>query len=110
MTLNSHIEELRKKHEALSLAVEEAQRSPGSVGIATGTEIAIIDAQRTFLPEGASGEVVIRVVRGAAANENEVDGITGATRSTTGVSNLVGFWLGDWGFGLFLARLKAGEE
>jgi hypothetical protein len=27
MTLSSHLEELRKKHEALSAAVEEAQRS-----------------------------------------------------------------------------------
>lgn len=29
MSLSSHLEELRRKHEALSLEVEEAQRSPG---------------------------------------------------------------------------------
>ncbi len=30
MTIASHLQELRKKHEALSAMVEEAQRSPGS--------------------------------------------------------------------------------
>ncbi len=30
MTMASHLAELRKKHEALSLMVEEAQRSPGA--------------------------------------------------------------------------------
>lgn len=29
MTLSSHVQELRRKHEALSRRVEEAQRSPG---------------------------------------------------------------------------------
>ena len=30
MTIASHLQELRKKHEALAAMVEEAQRSPGS--------------------------------------------------------------------------------
>jgi hypothetical protein len=30
MTIASHLQELRKKHETLSAMVEEAQRSPGS--------------------------------------------------------------------------------
>ncbi len=30
MSLSSHIEELRKKHQTLSVAVEAAQRSPAS--------------------------------------------------------------------------------
>jgi len=30
MTVASHIAELKRKHETLSLAVEEAQRSPGT--------------------------------------------------------------------------------
>lgn len=30
MTLSSHLEELRKKHQTLSEKVEEAQRSPGT--------------------------------------------------------------------------------
>lgn len=30
MSLTSHLDELRKKHERLSQAVEDAQRSPGA--------------------------------------------------------------------------------
>ncbi|MCG6111985.1 MAG: DUF465 domain-containing protein [Paracoccus sp.] len=30
MTVASHVEELRKKHQNLSVAVERAQRSPGA--------------------------------------------------------------------------------
>jgi Na+-transporting NADH:ubiquinone oxidoreductase subunit NqrC len=47
-------------------------------------------------------------VRGGTG-EFEVDGISGATRSSSGVGNLVRFWLGENGFGPFLARLRQGE-
>ena len=30
MTLSSHLQELKKKHESLSMLVEDAQRSPGA--------------------------------------------------------------------------------
>lgn len=30
MSLSSHVEELKKKHQALSMQVDEAQRAPGS--------------------------------------------------------------------------------
>ncbi len=30
MSLSSHVEELKKKHQSLSKAVDEAQRSPGT--------------------------------------------------------------------------------
>ena len=56
-----------------------------------------------------TGEIRIGVVRGAGGSEYEVDGITGATRSTTGVTNLVRFWLGGLGFGPFLDNLRAGR-
>lgn len=56
-----------------------------------------------------NGEIRIGVVRGAAGNEYEIDGITGATRSSMGVSNLVRFWLGADGFGPFLANLREGR-
>ncbi|WP_299345524.1 NADH:ubiquinone reductase (Na(+)-transporting) subunit C [uncultured Maritalea sp.] len=52
------------------------------------------------------GVIRISVVRGSATTVFEVDGITGATRSTTGVANLLHFWLGDLGYGPFLTRLK----
>ena len=56
-----------------------------------------------------NGEIRIAVVQGQASGPYEVDGISGATRTGNGVTNLLRFWLGDYGFGPFLARLKAGE-
>jgi oxalate---CoA ligase len=47
-------------HQMASNPLPPAERKPGSVGIPTGTEIALIDRERRFLPEGSSGEVVIR--------------------------------------------------
>ena len=53
-----------------------------------------------------TGTVRIELVRGGASTPYEVDGISGATRTSTGVTNILRFWLGDKGFGPFLARLK----
>jgi Na+-transporting NADH:ubiquinone oxidoreductase subunit C len=57
-----------------------------------------------------TGEIVISVVRGSATGPSQVDGISGATRSGTGVARLVQFWLGPDGFGPFLANLRSGAE
>jgi Na+-transporting NADH:ubiquinone oxidoreductase subunit C len=38
-----------------------------------------------------------------------VDGISGATRSARGIDGMVRFWLGDFGFGPFLQRVRDGE-
>ena len=40
---------------------------------------------------------------------HQVDGLSGATLTSRGVSNLLQFWLGDKGFQPFLSNLKAGE-
>ena len=56
-----------------------------------------------------NGEIRISVVQGQPSGPYEVDGVSGATRTSNGVTNLLRFWLGDYGFGPFLARLKAGE-
>lgn len=58
---------------------------------------------------GPDGEIRVEVVRGKADEPWEVDGITGATRTSNGVSNLVRFWLGPDGYGPFLTRLASGE-
>lgn len=57
----------------------------------------------------ADGNIVVEVVRGRASEPYEVTGITGATRTGRGVTNLVQFWLGEYGFGPFLERLKSGD-
>ncbi|MBW6495549.1 MAG: NADH:ubiquinone reductase (Na(+)-transporting) subunit C [Burkholderiaceae bacterium] len=56
----------------------------------------------------ADGVIRIAVTRGSATTIHEVDGISGATRSTTGVTNLVRFWLGEQGYGPFLRHLAGG--
>ena len=37
----------------------------------------------------------------------QVDGISGASITTRGVKNMLRYWLGEDGFGPYLARLKA---
>ena len=50
MSLHSHLEELRKKHQSLSDAVEAAHRSPG----ASDAEIAQMKKQKLHLKEEIS--------------------------------------------------------
>lgn len=38
--------------------------------------------------------------------EHKVDGLAGATLTARGVENLINFWLGDNGYGPFIARLR----
>ncbi len=62
-----------------------------------------------------SGEPLIEVVKGrlspeAAADPRavyQVDGITGATMTGRGITNLLRYWLGESGFGPYLERLRA---
>lgn len=53
-----------------------------------------------------TGTVRIELVRGGASTPYEVDGISGATRTSSGLTNILRFWLGDKGFGPFLTRLR----
>ena len=53
-----------------------------------------------------TGKITISVVRGQATGPYEVDGITGATITSNGVGLMLRYWLGDHGFGPFLARLR----
>lgn len=54
----------------------------------------------------ADGVIRIEVVKGAGAGVHEVDGISGATRTGAGVTNLLRFWLGPDGYGPYLERLR----
>jgi acyl-CoA synthetase (AMP-forming)/AMP-acid ligase II len=46
------------------------KRIPGSVGVAAGPEVAIMDAEGALLPAGATGEIVIRGVNVTLGYEN----------------------------------------
>ncbi|MGY0219199.1 Na(+)-translocating NADH-quinone reductase subunit C [Endozoicomonadaceae bacterium StTr2] len=60
-----------------------------------------------------NGKLDIAVIKGSVVPgpnaKHQVDGLSGATLTTRGVNNLVNFWLGNNGFGPFLANLKKGE-
>jgi acyl-CoA synthetase (AMP-forming)/AMP-acid ligase II len=58
-------------HQMASNPLPPAARKPGSVGLAAGPEVAIMDEDGNVLPAGAVGEVVIRgpnVTRGYESN------------------------------------------
>ena len=55
------------------------------------------------------GNIRLEVVRGRATNSYEVDGITGATRTGSGLTSAVHFWLGPDGFGPVLDNLGSGR-
>ena len=57
-----------------------------------------------------SGEPAIEVIRGPAGDPSRdphrIDGISGATITGRGVMHTVNFWLGEHGFGPYIARLR----
>jgi len=57
------------------------------------------------------GNVKIRLIRGFVDNtqdgaEHQVDGLSGATLTANGVTNLVQYWLGDHGFGPYIHKMR----
>jgi Na+-transporting NADH:ubiquinone oxidoreductase subunit C len=60
-----------------------------------------------------SGEPAIQLVKGGVNASSpqakyQVDSLSGATLTSKGVENLMHFWMGDNGFGPFLAKFKKG--
>ena len=58
-----------------------------------------------------SGEVILSVIKGKVDNNSpssayQVDGLSGATITSNGVTNLLNFWLGELGYGPYLKNLK----
>ncbi|AUM14589.1 Na(+)-translocating NADH-quinone reductase subunit C [Ketobacter alkanivorans] len=59
----------------------------------------------------AQGEVDIRLIKGSVdasspKASHQIDGLAGATLTSNGVTNLIQFWLGENGFGPYLAKVK----
>ncbi len=69
---------------------------------------ALWPGRRVFDDDGA---VALEVIKGqappAADAPYQVDGLSGATITARGVSNMIDFWMGDRGFGKFLDKLRA---
>ncbi len=55
----------------------------------------------------AEGNPAASVAKGAAPEDSihQVDGLSGATITARGVTNLIGYWAGDNGYGKFLEKL-----
>jgi Na+-transporting NADH:ubiquinone oxidoreductase subunit C len=58
------------------------------------------------------GQLQIQVIRGSvdfslAEAKYQVDGLSGATLTSNGVTNLVRFWLGENGFGPYLEKMRS---
>jgi Na+-transporting NADH:ubiquinone oxidoreductase subunit C len=50
--------------------------------------------------------VLLKVVKGKAQGDSQIDGLSGATLTSNGVSYLISYWLGKDGFGPYLQKLK----
>ena len=62
-----------------------------------------------------SGEVVISVIKGSvdkSSNQSkyQVDGLSGATITSNGVTNLLSFWLGEMGYGPLIKQIRSMES
>lgn len=60
------------------------------------------------------GSIAIEIVKGAVDSsapnaQYKVDGLSGATLTSKGVDNLLKFWLGQDGYGPFIANMKKGK-
>lgn len=61
-----------------------------------------------------SGAPALRVIKGPAPPADqapyEVDGLTGATITSNGVTSMLDFWLGEFGFQSYLQKFKEGQS
>jgi Na+-transporting NADH:ubiquinone oxidoreductase subunit C len=65
---------------------------------------------------GESADTLIEVIKGQVSSDGnaradyQVDGITGATLTGDGVTNLLRYWLGEQGFGPYLQSLRQDRQ
>lgn len=89
------------------LAITGQSETPG-LG-ARIEEAAWLEQFRGLPTTDATGTIRFAVARGQAGNEYEVDGITGATRTSNAVTRMMRFWLGPDGYGPLIAAVRRGE-
>jgi Na+-transporting NADH:ubiquinone oxidoreductase subunit C len=71
--------------------------------------------KEAIVKEGDSYEPAIEVVKGGVPAgskdaQHQIDGLSGATITSSGVEGTIAYWLGNDGFGQFLKRLRAQQE
>ncbi len=86
------------------LAFYELKETPGlGAEVRNPNWMALWPGKKVY---SASGEVGLRVVKGAGSGDYQVDGLSGATLTSRGVDNLIQYWLGDAGYGPALRQLQ----
>lgn len=89
------------------IAITEQSETPG-----LGARIEEPVWQRSFSGKHLfddSGALRFAVARGPARTEYEVDGITGATRTSNAITQMVRFWVGPRGYGPLMTAIQRGE-
>lgn len=89
------------------IAITEQMETPG-----LGARIEEPLWQRSFAGKQLfddSDATRFAVARGPGRGDFEVDGITGATRTSNAVTNMVRFWVGPKGYGPLMAAIRRGE-
>lgn len=89
------------------LAITDQTETPG-LGARIEEEAWLSQFPGTKLAD-ASGEIRFAVARGSSGNEYEVDGITGATRTSSAMTRIIRFWLGPEGYGPLIDAIQRGE-
>ena len=56
---------------------------------------------------GSHGGVQLKVVKGSAKGKYQINGLSGATLTSNGVSNMINYWLGSDGYGPALKKIKS---
>ncbi len=96
----------------VGLGFYEHKETPGLGGeVENPRWLASIAGKQVF---DDSGEVVLRLIKGSVLAstpdaQHKIDGLSGATLTSNGVTNLIKFWLGESGFGPFLTNYKNGS-
>jgi Na+-transporting NADH:ubiquinone oxidoreductase subunit C len=67
--------------------------------------------EKGLIEEANVGEVALSLIKGTvdpakAGAQYQVDGLAGASLTSTGVTNLVKYWLGQEGFAPYLAKVR----
>lgn len=85
------------------LTFYEHKETPGLGGeVENKTWKAQWDGKKVYKGE----DVELHVVKGAADNEYEIDGLSGATITSNGVTNMIKYWMGPNGFQAFMEQQK----
>ncbi|MDD5410100.1 MAG: Na(+)-translocating NADH-quinone reductase subunit C [Methylobacter sp.] len=71
--------------------------------------------EKGLIAEAEIGEPAISLIKGVVDNSKpgsqyQVDGLAGATLTSTGVTNLVRYWMSKEGFAPYIAKVRAGGK